>query len=316
MAQVVITAVSKSFTGGGAARRTTVLHDLSLTIQDGEFFFLLGPSGCGKTTLLRLIAGLAEPDSGSITIDGEQMRGVPAHRRGLAMVFQNYALWPHMTVADNVAFGLEMAKIREPQRSARVREALETTRIAELAQRFPHELSGGQQQRVALARALAVNPRVLLLDEPLSNLDAKLRLEMRQELRDLHERTKLTMIYVTHDQGEALALGSRIAVLNAGRIEQVGSGAELLTQPATNFVHDFLGGIHLLRGRRLTSPAGAVIAVSGEVPATTASESCVTQTALSAPELSSPDLSLPTELTLAVRQEGIIMLRPPTVTSS
>jgi putative spermidine/putrescine transport system ATP-binding protein len=209
------------------------------------------------------------------------MRDVPAHKRGLAMVFQNYALWPHMTVAQNVAFGLEMAKVAEHARSVRVREALEMTHIAELAERFPHGLSGGQQQRVALARALVMKPRVLLLDEPLSNLDAKLRVEMRRELRALHERTKMTMIYVTHDQGEALALGTKIAVLNAGSVEQVGTGEALLTAPATDFVREFLGDIYLVRGTQLTSPTGATIAMSNG---------------------------------LAVRQEGLLTLRPPTGT--
>jgi putative spermidine/putrescine transport system ATP-binding protein len=281
MAEVILKGLSKSFAQNGAAGSTLALQNLSLHIRDGEFFFLLGPSGCGKTTLLRLIAGLLEPDSGSITIDGQEMRDVPAHKRGLAMVFQNYALWPHMTVAQNVAFGLEMAKVAEHARSVRVREALEMTHIAELAERFPHGLSGGQQQRVALARALVMKPRVLLLDEPLSNLDAKLRVEMRRELRALHERTKMTMIYVTHDQGEALALGTKIAVLNAGSVEQVGTGEALLTAPATDFVREFLGDIYLVRGTQLTSPTGATIAMSNG---------------------------------LAVRQEGLLTLRPPTGT--
>jgi putative spermidine/putrescine transport system ATP-binding protein len=281
MAEVILKGLSKSFAQNGAAGSTLALQNLSLHIRDGEFFFLLGPSGCGKTTLLRLIAGLLEPDSGSITIDGQEMRDVPAHKRGLAMVFQNYALWPHMTVAQNVAFGLEMAKVAEQARSVRVREALEMTHIAELAERFPHGLSGGQQQRVALARALVMKPRVLLLDEPLSNLDAKLRVEMRRELRALHERTKMTMIYVTHDQGEALALGTKIAVLNAGSVEQVGTGEALLTAPATDFVREFLGDIYLVRGTQLTSPTGATIAMSNG---------------------------------LAVRQEGLLTLRPPTGT--
>ena len=281
MAEVILKGLSKSFAQNGAAGSTLALQNLSLHIRDGEFFFLLGPSGCGKTTLLRLIAGLLEPDSGSITIDGQEMRDVPAHKRGLAMVFQNYALWPHLTVAQNVAFGLEMAKVAEHARSVRVREALEMTHIAELAERFPHGLSGGQQQRVALARALVMKPRVLLLDEPLSNLDAKLRVEMRRELRALHERTKMTMIYVTHDQGEALALGTKIAVLNAGSVEQVGTGEALLTAPATDFVREFLGDIYLVRGTQLTSPTGATIAMSNG---------------------------------LAVRQEGLLTLRPPTGT--
>jgi putative spermidine/putrescine transport system ATP-binding protein len=281
MAEVILKGLSKSFAQHGAAGSTLALQNLSLHIRDGEFFFLLGPSGCGKTTLLRLIAGLLEPDSGSITIDGQEMRDVPAHKRGLAMVFQNYALWPHMTVAQNVAFGLEMAKVAEQARVARVHEALEMVHIAELAERFPHGLSGGQQQRVALARALVMKPRVLLLDEPLSNLDAKLRVEMRRELRALHERTKMTMIYVTHDQGEALALGTQIAVLNAGSVEQVGTGEALLTTPATDFVREFLGEIYLVRGTQLTSPTGATIAMSNG---------------------------------LAVRQEGLLTLRPPTGT--
>lgn len=290
MAEVVLKNLLKSFAPSGDTTQSLVLKDLSLTVRDGEFFFLLGPSGCGKTTLLRLIAGLLVPDSGSISIDGENMRDVPAHKRGLAMVFQNYALWPHMTVEQNVAFGLEMAKVSEPEREVRVGEALLAARIAELAQRFPQELSGGQQQRVALARALAVRPRVLLLDEPLSNLDAMLRVEMRRELRALHERTKMTMIYVTHDQSEALALGSTIAVLNAGRIEQVGTAKELLSAPATDFMRGFLSGIQLLRGKPLTTPNGPTLAITGEIPLANDTDGHPLQS----------------ECTLAIRQESIV----------
>ncbi|NDC37203.1 MAG: ABC transporter ATP-binding protein [Proteobacteria bacterium] len=287
MAEVIVRDISKSFARDKTAAHTAVLTSLSLTIPDGEFFFLLGPSGCGKTTLLRIIAGLAEPDAGTILIDGEDMRAVPAHKRGIAMVFQNYALWPHMTVGENVAFGLEMSQTPKAELAERTRDALAMTQISSLAMRFPHELSGGQQQRVALARALAVRPRVLLLDEPLSNLDVKLRVEMRQELRALHERTKITMIYVTHDQGEALALGSRIALLHQGALEQVGIAEELLTKPSTPFVAEFFGGVALARGTAKTSPTGSTIMITDGT-------------------FSIPTHLPPGEVTLALRPEAIL----------
>ena len=241
-ASIALNQITKSF------GQTRVLNGITLSIEEGEFFFLLGPSGCGKSTLLRLIAGFLTPDSGSIALHGKEISGTPPEERGISMVFQNYALWPHMTVAQNVAFGLEMRQVPKTETADRVRQALELVRISALAGRYPQELSGGQQQRVALARAIVVEPSILLLDEPLSNLDAKLRVEMRQELRSLHQRLGKTMIYVTHDQGEALSLGTRVALLNASSIVQVATPRELLTNPSDPFVSEFLGRTALLEG--------------------------------------------------------------------
>ena len=204
--------VSKNF---GAA---PVLRDISLEVADRELFFLLGPSGCGKTTLLRLIAGFYEPDAGELFFGNRRMNGVPPHRRNAGMVFQNYALWPHLSVAENVGYGLEVRGIRGQERDRLVREALAVVQVESLAERPPNQLSGGQQQRVALARALVIKPDVLLLDEPLSNLDARLRLELREEIRRIHEQTRITTVYVTHDQKESLSLADRIAVLRAGSV--------------------------------------------------------------------------------------------------
>jgi iron(III) transport system ATP-binding protein len=219
----------------------TVLDDISLDIGDRELFFLLGPSGCGKTTLLRLLAGFYEPDAGELWFGDRRMDGVPPHRRNTGMVFQNYALWPHLTVAGNVAYGLEVRGVGSAEKEARVREALELVQMAAHAGRSPNQLSGGQQQRVALARALVVRPDVLLLDEPLSNLDARLRLELREEIRRIHDRARITTVYVTHDQKEALSMADRIAVLHAGRIEQVGEPRSVYRAPANRFVADFMG---------------------------------------------------------------------------
>ena len=222
------------------------LDGLSLEITGGELFFLLGPSGCGKTTLLRALAGLAEPDAGRIFFDDRDMTGVPTHQRRAALMFQGYALWPHLTVAQNIAFGLEMLGVGRAEREARVRRALDRVRITDLAERKPNALSGGQQQRVALARTLVVEPACLLLDEPLANLDAKLRLEMRAEIRRLCKDAGLTAVYVTHDQKEALAAADRLAVMDHGRLLQAGTPRELYTRPATSFVAAFLGPANLL----------------------------------------------------------------------
>jgi iron(III) transport system ATP-binding protein len=232
---------------------------VSLEVANGEFFFLLGPSGCGKTTLLRIIAGFARPDQGEVFFDGEPVSGLPAHRRGLAMVFQSYALWPHMTVAQNVSYGLEVRKVKGPDRRERVVQALELVRMGQLARRYPAELSGGEQQRVALARALVVQPRAVLLDEPLSNLDARLRLEMREELREIHWRTAVTMLYVTHDQKEALSMAQRLALMNLGRIVQVGTPDELYRRPASRFAAEFIGETNLFTGRILRRDEAAVV---------------------------------------------------------
>jgi len=230
---------------GKAGGTTRALDQVSVDIQPGELFFLLGPSGCGKTTLLRAIAGFVDPNAGTITFerDGESrdITHLPANRRRTAMVFQSYALWPHMTVADNVAFGLKVRKIPDADRKARVAEALEAVEMQDYAARKPTQLSGGQQQRVALARALVVRPDVLLLDEPLSNLDAKLRTDLRARIRQIVKNAGLTAVYVTHDQKEALSMADRIAVMRNGRVEQVGPPAELYHRPTTPFVGHFLG---------------------------------------------------------------------------
>jgi iron(III) transport system ATP-binding protein len=237
----------------------TAVRDVSLEVANGEFFFLLGPSGCGKTTLLRIIAGFARPDQGEVFFDDEPVTGLAPHRRGLAMVFQSYALWPHMTVAQNVGYGLEVRKVRGPDRRQRVAQALELVRMGQLARRYPAELSGGEQQRVALARALVVQPRAVLLDEPLSNLDARLRLEMREELREIHRRTAVTMLYVTHDQKEALSMAERLALMDLGRIVQVGSPDELYRRPASRFAAEFIGETNLFTGRVLRRDEAAVV---------------------------------------------------------
>jgi iron(III) transport system ATP-binding protein len=228
-----------------------VVKSVSLDVADGELFFLLGPSGCGKTTLLRMLAGFYQPDDGDILFGDRPMNGVPPNRRNTGMVFQNYALWPHLSVFENVAYGLDVRNIDGTERSRRVEEALAIVRMNDYAARSPTQLSGGQQQRVALARALVIRPDVLLLDEPLSNLDAKLRLEMREEIRRIHRETKLTTIYVTHDQQEALALADRIALMRDGNIEQVGTPLDMYRRPSTPFVTEFLGAAHFIEGNVL-----------------------------------------------------------------
>ncbi|AUA55600.1 Spermidine/putrescine import ATP-binding protein PotA [Achromobacter spanius] len=220
---------------------TTAVQELSLSVNRGEFISLLGPSGCGKTTTLQMIAGFVEPTGGSIVLDGRDVSRVPANKRGLGLVFQNYALFPHMTVAENVSFGLEMQRVKKDEREARVADALKLVGLSHLADRHPAQMSGGQQQRVALARALVIRPSVLLLDEPLSNLDAKLREEMQLELRSIQRTIGTTTILVTHDQSEALALSDRIVVMNQGRVEQVAEPFQAYEGPASHFVGGFLG---------------------------------------------------------------------------
>jgi ABC-type Fe3+/spermidine/putrescine transport system ATPase subunit len=224
------------------------VRDLSLAVERGEFFTLLGPSGCGKSTTLRIVAGLLDPDEGAVRFDSRDVTRLPPWERHLGMVFQNYALWPHMTVFDNVAFGLVERRVPGPEVRRRVAEALEKVGLAGMEGRFPSQLSGGQQQRVALARALVVRPRLLLLDEPFSNLDAKLRVQMRAELARLQRELGITTLYVTHDQEEALVLSDRIALLESGRLVQAGSPRELYERPREPFVADFLGGANLLDG--------------------------------------------------------------------
>lgn len=222
------------------------VHDVSLAIEAGEFFTLLGPSGCGKTTILRMIAGFDAPDGGDILLDGVSLAGVPPEQRPLHTVFQSYALFPHMTVAGNVAFPLEMAKKSAPEIRRRVAETLALVHLEDKADSFPHELSGGQKQRVALARGLVNQPRLLLLDEPLGALDAKLRVEMQSDLIALQREVGITFVFVTHSQQEALALSHRIAVMHAGRVEQCDEPDRLYTRPANRFVADFIGRINLM----------------------------------------------------------------------
>jgi iron(III) transport system ATP-binding protein len=218
-----------------------VVGRASFSIAEGELFTLLGPSGCGKTTLLRLIAGFYAPDEGEILFDERKVNDVPPHERGIGMVFQNYALWPHMTVYDNVAYGLKLRNIASNEIASRVSGVLEKVQLGGLGARYPGQLSGGQQQRVALARALVLNPKILLLDEPLSNLDAKIRISVRAEIRKLQKELGITTVYVTHDQEEALTLSDRIAVFNKGRIFQVGTPKALYERPGNRFVADFIG---------------------------------------------------------------------------
>jgi spermidine/putrescine transport system ATP-binding protein len=235
-----------------------ILERVSFAVQPGEFFALLGPSGCGKTTTLRLIAGFDAPTAGAIRIGGRSMQGVPPYRRDVNTVFQNYALFPHLTVFENVAFGLEMQRLARPAIAARVAEALELVQLRGLERRYPHQLSGGQQQRVALARAIVRQPSVLLLDEPLGSLDRKLRQAMQLELKRLQRRLGMAFIYVTHDQEEALTLADRVAVMHGGRILQVGSPEEIYEAPASAVVAEFIGETNFLRGRVVAQQADGV----------------------------------------------------------
>ena len=251
------------------------VNAVSLSIDEGELFTLLGPSGCGKTTLLRVIAGFNAPDEGAIRFDARVVNAVPPHERGIGMVFQNYALWPHMTVRQNVAYGLKLRKIPAAELAARVQSVLAKVGLEGLDARYPGQLSGGQQQRVALARALVLNPQILLLDEPLSNLDAKIRVQVRAEIRKLQKELGITTVYVTHDQEEALTLSDRIAVFNQGRLLQVGPPKALYERPTSRFVADFIGINNLLEGTvrsvegphdgvRIDTVLGEIRAICGE----------------------------------------------------
>jgi spermidine/putrescine ABC transporter ATP-binding subunit len=242
MVKVSLRGVSKYFDDVKA------VDNIDLQVEEGKLFFLLGPSGCGKTTTLRMIAGFYKPERGDIYFDDRMMTDVPPYRRNVGMVFQNYALWPHMTSYDNVIYGLKVRKVPVSERVRRAREALDIVQMREFATRYPNQLSGGQQQRIALARAIVTQPDVLLLDEPLSNLDAKLRLETRQEIKRIQSELGTTSIYVTHDQEEALSMADSIAIMNEGRIEQIGSPREIYSKPTNSFVAGFIGETNFFEG--------------------------------------------------------------------
>jgi putative spermidine/putrescine transport system ATP-binding protein len=246
VSRVTLTALRKRY-GGAVA-----VDDVSLDVAEGEMVVLLGPSGCGKTTTLRMVAGFVTPDAGDVALDGRSILRAPPHRRDMGLVFQSYALFPHLTVARNIAFGLEMRRERRDAIAARVAEMLRLVKLEGLAERLPRQLSGGQQQRVALARALAIRPRVLLLDEPLSNLDAALRQDVGREIRLLQRAAGLTAIMVTHDQDEAMAMADRLVVMRDGRVRQAGTQEDLYERPADPFVARFIGGSNILAGTRPT----------------------------------------------------------------
>ncbi len=294
MAGITIKDVSKSY--GGKAEGAAV-SGLDLEIRDNTFVTLLGPSGCGKTTTLRLIAGYLTPDSGTIHVGSRLVSSadgvVPPERRGMGMVFQNYAVWPHKTVFENVVFGLRVRKVPATEARSRVEKALALVNLTGLADRLPSELSGGQQQRVALARSLVVEPEILLLDEPLSNLDAKLREKMRSELKQLQRRTGITFVYVTHDQAEALALSDQIAVMHGGMLQQFGTPQEVYARPANRIVADFMGLVNLLPARIDSASGGeARIAAAGGL-------------SLSLPL--PPDMKQGDEIEVAIRPENITL---------
>jgi putative spermidine/putrescine transport system ATP-binding protein len=267
----------------------TAVDTFSLDVRPGELIVLLGPSGCGKTTTLRMIAGFVPPSAGDIRLDGLSITALPPHRREMGIVFQSYALFPHLTVARNIAFGLEMRRMRGSASKARVAEMLRLTKLEGFAQRLPRQLSGGQQQRVALARALVIHPRLLLLDEPLSNLDAALRQDMAREIRILQQRGGITTILVTHDQTEAIAMADRLVVMNAGRVQQIGSPEAVYSRPANPFVARFIGGSNIVTGRldgeRLVSQGAPAITLAGRY-------------------------LISGEATLALRPDGVRLTRP------
>jgi putative spermidine/putrescine transport system ATP-binding protein len=269
-------AVTKRFGG------VTALNEVSISIKQGEFMTLLGPSGCGKTTLLNLAAGFLSPDSGEILIAGDRMNDVPTYKREIGMMFQNYALFPHMNVAGNVAYGLKARRVPKRDRDRRVEQALALVRLTGFEDRTPRQLSGGQQQRVALARALVINPTVLLLDEPFSALDKNLRTSMQVELREIQRKLNVTTIFVTHDQGEALSLSDRVAVMSEGRIRQLGTPEEIYRRPCDRFVASFVGDVNVLRGR-LDGIEGTMAVIAVGTARVTVSRAASMDVAASAP---------------------------------
>jgi len=258
VAGIVISGVSRTF---GTVR---AVDGVDLEVGDGEFFTLLGPSGCGKTTLLRMIAGFCELDSGEIRFGAQRIDRLPAHTRDIGMVFQNYAVFPNLTVAGNVAYGLKARKVAASEIASRVEEALALVQLTGYGGRWPHQLSGGQLQRVAIARALVIRPQVLLFDEPLSNLDARLRVSMRTEIRELQKSLGITAIYVTHDQEEAMSVSDRIALMNAGRLEQVGVPVDIYRHPVSRFAAEFMGTTNLLGARALGRADDALVSLRPE----------------------------------------------------
>ena len=262
MAFLEISALKKDF------GNHTAVHDFAIDIQRGEFVTFLGPSGCGKTTILRMIAGFESPSGGIIKFDGRDVTRLATNQRNIGMVFQSYALFPNMTVADNIGFGLKVAKMATANVRARVDEMLTLIKLTPLAGRYPWQLSGGQQQRVALARALANKPQVLLLDEPLSALDAKIRVSLREEIRALQRELGITSIFVTHDQEEALSISDRIVVLNEGRVEQIGTPSEVYNFPRTRFVASFVGTLNLLTGTVVDGASGRITVGSQQLHTT------------------------------------------------
>jgi spermidine/putrescine ABC transporter ATP-binding subunit len=289
-ASVELTHVTKCFGS------VTAVHDVNLTIAQGEFFALLGPSGCGKTTTLRLIGGLETPDTGTIRIGGEEVTARPPYERNANIVFQNYALFPHLTVQDNVAFGLRLRSRRlpEPDLTRRVEAALELVQLGGLGSRRPQQLSGGQQQRVALARALVLRPQVLLLDEPLGALDRKLRKAMQTELRRIQREVHITFLYVTHDQEEALGMADRMAVMRHGRLEQVGTPREVFQTPRTTFVADFMGAVNIFRGH-VTSVMEQLVCITTTTGFSVVSQHC-------------HELTVGATVSFAVRPEAVQVL--------
>jgi len=272
---------------------STAVDHINLEVASGELIALLGPSGCGKTTTLQMLAGFLSPDAGQILVDGKvlssKQRTIPPERRNMAMIFQSYAIWPHKTVFENVAFGLHLRHIGKEKLRTRVMRALEVTHLSRLANRYPAQLSGGQQQRVALARAIVIEPQTLLLDEPLSNLDANLRDEMRSEVRRIHDETGLTTVFVTHDQSEALVLADRIVVMSDGLLQQTGTPEEIYESPATEFVARFIGRCNVLPGILLPSgqiDIGGILILAEDHP---------------------PDLGVGCEVALCIRPQSIIM---------